>query len=131
MRIAHQAHALLGMQAHARDHEQVRNPSIELHSRRAKTAVPLLKDDARFGEARIDHGRPDRPYAGGDHVGIGEDERQHSGAVVERAGDDGRQIVLRRESSQAVAQLGELAWFEQFIAASSSGKFHDVLSVHP
>ena len=122
--VADHLHAPLGVHAHARDHEQVGDPAVEPHPRGPEIAVPLLQDDAGLVEPGIDHGRADRPHAGGHHSRVGEDERQHPRAMIEGAGDHRRQIVFLRANPQALAQARQFARFEQFVAARSAGKFH-------
>ena len=73
--VTDQLHALLGMQAHARDHEHVGDPAVELHLRRPEIAVPLLQDDAGLVESGVYHGRAYGPDTRGYHPRVGEDER--------------------------------------------------------
>ena len=113
--VADQLQRLVGVHAHGRDHEQVRHPSVELHPRRAEIAIPLLEDDPGLGKARVGHRRADRPDACGHHAPVGVDEREHSRAVVERAGDHRRQVVPRRQSPQSPADFQKFARAEQFV----------------
>jgi len=122
--VANQIHALLGMQAHARDHEQVGDPAVKLHSRGLKIAVPLLQHNPGLVESSIYHGRPDGPDTGGYHSRVGEDERQHPRTMIESAGDHGTQVVLPRAHPQALTYACQFTGFEQFVASCASRKFH-------
>ena len=102
--VTDQVHALLGMQAHARDHEHVGDPAVELHVRRPEIAVPLLQDDPGLVESPVHQGRAYGPDAGGYHSRVGEDERQHPRPMIEGAGDHGRQVVFLRANAQALAE---------------------------
>ena len=95
------------MQPHAGDHEQIGDSAIEPHSRGPKFLVPLLEDDAGFLKTAIDHRRSDAPYAGRGHSRVGKDEWEHSGAMIEGAGDDRNQIVTGGESAQPFADAVE------------------------
>jgi hypothetical protein len=44
--------------------------------------------------------------------------------MVERAGDDGGQVMGRRHLAEATANRGQLAALEQFVSAIASGQFH-------
>jgi hypothetical protein len=122
--VADHGHAPLGVQAHARHHEQVRDPPVQPHPGRAEVPVPLLQDDPGLVEPGVDHGRPDPPDAGRGHAGVGVDEREHPGAVVERAGDHGRQVVGRGDPPEPGAEGGQLARPEQFVPAGAARQFH-------
>ena len=124
VRVADQVHALLGMQAHARDHEQVGDPAVQSHSRRPEVAVPLLQDDPRLFESGIHHRRADGADTRRRHPRIGEDERQHPRAVIKGAGDDRRQVVSWRNCPQALSETGQFARLEQFVSTRASGKLH-------
>ena len=122
--VADQIHALLGMQAHTRDHEHVGDPAVKLHLRRTEIAVPLLQDEPGLVESGVYHGRADGADARRYHSRVGEDERQHPGTMIEGAGDHGRQVVFPCASPQALPKACQFARFEQFVAACASGKFH-------
>ncbi len=122
--VADQLHAALGMQAHARDHEHIGDPAVELHLRGPEIAVPLLQDDPGLVEPGVRQGRADGPDARGNHSRVGEDERQHPRAMIEGAGDHRRQVVLPCAKPQALPQARQLTRSEQFVAARASGKLH-------
>ena len=122
--IANEIHAAIGVQAHAGDHEQVRNSAIEAHARWAKVFVPLLKDDAGFLKAAIDHGRANGPHAGGGHSGVGKDKGKHSRAVIEGAGNDRDKIVFGRNLPQPLADTLEFPRPQKLVSAGTSWKFH-------
>ena len=124
VRVSDQIHAFLGMQAHARHHEQIGDPAVELHSRRPKVAIPLLQDDPRLGESCVHHRGADSTDTRGRHPRVGEDEREHSRAVIEGAGDHGRQVVIRRDVPQAFPEPIQLAGLQQLIAARASWELH-------
>ena len=126
MGVADHVHATLGMQAHARDHEHVGDPAVEPHLRRPEIAVPLLQDDPGLVEPGVHHGRADRPDTGGDHPRVGQDERQHTRAMIEGAGDHRGKVVLLPAEPQALPQARQLARLEQFVTAWTSGKLHCV-----
>ena len=75
-------------------------------------------------ESGIHQRRADGPDTRGDHPRVGKDERQHPRAMIERAGDHGRQVVFPRANPQALPNARQFARLEQFIAARASGKFH-------
>ncbi len=56
-----------------------------------------------FVNPGVGHRRADRPDAGRGHARVGEDERQHSRAMIERAGDHGGQVVPWRRAAGGAA----------------------------
>ena len=48
--------------------------------------------------------------------------------MIERAGDDGDQIMPGRDLPQPLAQARQFARLEQFVSASATGKFHKNIS---
>ena len=122
--VLNQGLALGRINLHAGDHEDVGDSPVQAHLRRAKLLVPLLENDPGFGESGVDHGRADSPNAGRNHANVGEDERQHSRAIIEGAGDHSRQVVLGRDAPQAQADAGQFARLQQLITTSTRGKFH-------
>ena len=78
----------------------------------------------------IDQGRADGPHAGGHHPQVGIDERQDARAMIERTGDDRRQIVPR---PRACAGAGGYASFRRVAAeyhpCASAGQFHRINSI--
>ena len=115
------------VQLHAGDQQQVGHAAVQLHPRRANVPVPLLQDDAGLFEPGVDHRRTDGPHAGGRHPQIGIEKRQHPRAVIERADDHTGQIVRRRHSPQARADIGHLTGRQQPIAFIAKRKFHAAL----
>jgi hypothetical protein len=81
----------------------------------------LLQHDPRFREPRIDEGRPDGAYPRRRHARVGKDEWEHSRAVIERARDDGRQVVGRRDEAQPATQGGKFTGAKQFVSTLSAG----------
>ena len=113
---------------HARDEEQVGHAAVEAHLGRAEVAVPLLEDDAGLGESRVEEGGTDSAHAGRGHARVGVDERQHARTVVERAGNDGGQIVAGRQRTESLAEGEQLTGTAQLVATRAAGKLHRNLS---
>ena len=51
------------------------------------------------------HGRANRADTRRDHPGVGVDKREDSRAVIERARDDGRQVVLGGNGAKTAADV--------------------------
>ena len=109
---------------HARDHENVRDSTVETHPRGAEVLVPLLKNYACLFKPGFGQRRPDRTHAGRRNPHIGENERQDPRAVVEGARDHRRQIVFFRETAHAQTHVGHFTRCEQFIPTRTSWKLH-------
>src|SRR5262249_25020195 len=100
----------------------------ESHRGRPKVAIPLLQHNPRFRKAGINERGADGAHTRRRHAQIGINERQDAGAVIEGAGDDRRQVMLRCDSTQSRAKVGHFARAEENLPFGATGEFHVMLA---